>query len=261
VLINLCDNAIKFTAKGSVDIRVEFLEMNELAVRLRFEIQDTGIGISPENQSKLFKSFSQVDASSTRKFGGTGLGLAISKNLIQLMNGNIGIISEEGKGATFHFDCEFGVSFQSHLEDEKQELEDLMKHDKKLKILLADDNIINQKVAKLNVQKLGHSVIIVSNGISAVEKFISESPDAIFMDIQMPEMDGIEATSKIREWEHKNNVTNRVPIIAMTANTMKSDKELFVNSGMDDYLSKPFSDRELIRLFNRIYKRIEHINI
>jgi len=261
VLINLCDNAIKFTAKGSVDIRVEFVEMNELAVRLHFEIQDTGIGISPENQSKLFKSFSQVDASTTRKFGGTGLGLAISKNLIQLMNGNIGIISEEGKGAIFHFDCEFGVSFQSHLEDENQELEGLIKQNKKLKILLADDNIINQKVAKLNVQKLGHSVIIVSNGIMAVEKFISESPDAIFMDIQMPEMDGIEATSKIREWEQLNNISNRVPIIAMTANTMKSDKELFVASGMDDYLSKPFTDSELIRLFNRIYKRLERINI
>jgi len=260
VLINLCDNAIKFTSEGSVHIRVEFVEIAELSVRLRFEIQDTGIGISHENQSKLFKSFSQVDSSTTRKFGGIGLGLAISKNLIQLMNGNIGIISEEGKGATFYFDCEFGVSHKTLCEDKNQEFINLVQQNKKLKILLVDDNIINQKVAKLNVQKLGHSVVTVSNGMMAIEKFISESPDAILMDIQMPEMDGIEATARIREWERQNNASNRIPIVAMTANTMKCDKELYVASGIDDYLCKPFTDRELIRLFDRIYKRLECVS-
>jgi len=257
VLINLCNNAIKFTSQGFVRVSVKLVEINECVVRLRFEVQDSGIGISPENQTKLFKSFSQADVSTTRKFGGTGLGLAISKNLVQLMNGTIGIISEEGKGAIFHFDGEFGASFENMSEKEKLELEEAVQLNKKMVILLAEDNVINQKVAALNLQKLGHTVLIVPDGRQAVEKFISDSPDIIFMDIQMPEMDGVEATSKIREWELHNGIKNRVPIVAMTANTLKSDKELFIAAGMDDYLSKPFNVGELVRLLDRIYKQLE----
>lgn len=261
VLINLCNNSIKFTSEGFVLVRVKLIEMKEGTVRLQFEVQDTGIGISPENQSKLFKSFSQADVSTTRKFGGTGLGLAISKNLVQLMNGNIGIISEEGKGAIFHFDAEFGVSSQILSTDESLKLDESKQNHKKLKILLAEDNVINQKVAILNLEKLGHSVVIVPDGIQAVEKFISESPDVIFMDIQMPEMDGVEATGKIRELEKNNKVLNRIPIIAMTANTLKNDKELFIEAGMDDYLCKPFNVSELVRVIDRIYKQLEPKNI
>lgn len=261
VLINLCNNSIKFTNEGYVHVRVTLIEINTGNVRLNFEVQDTGIGISPENQSKLFKSFAQAETSTTRKFGGTGLGLAISKNLVELMNGNIGITSEEGKGAIFHFDAEFGVSSLNLSVDESKKLDKSIQCDKVLKILLAEDNIINQKVAILNLQKLGHSVIVVSDGIQAVEKFISESPDVIFMDIQMPGMDGVEATGKIREWEKGNNIKTRVPIIAMTANTLKSDKELFIEAGMDDYLSKPFIVSELVRVIDRIYKQQEHRNI
>ena len=261
VFINLCNNSIKFTNKGYVHVKVNLVEIIESAVRLHFEVQDTGIGISPENQLKLFKSFSQAEASTTRKFGGTGLGLAISKNLVQLMGGNIGIISEEGKGAIFHFDGEFGISMQELSATETQELDGSMHHEKKLKILLAEDNVINQKVAILNLQKLGHEVIVVGDGIQAVEKFIHEPPDVIFMDIQMPEMDGVEATTKIREWELKNEIKTRVPIVAMTANTLKSDKDIFVSAGMDDYLSKPFNASELVRVLDRIYKQIERKNI
>jgi polar amino acid transport system substrate-binding protein len=126
---------------------------------------------------------------------------------------------------------------------------------------LAEDNVINQKVAILNLQKLGHSVTVVSDGIQAVEKFISESPDVVFMDVQMPEMDGVEATCRIRKWEQQNKVTTRVPIVAMTANTLKSNKELFMTSGMDDYLSKPFNVSELVRLLDRIYKQLDRKNI
>jgi len=261
ILINLCTNAIKFTEKGYVHVRVRLVSIVDSIVRLIFEVQDTGIGISPENQTKLFKSFSQADASTTRKFGGTGLGLAISKNLVQLMHGNIGIVSEEGRGATFHFSCEFGVSSQDLSPEDTNKLEESAKIDKKLRILLAEDNVINQKVATLNLEKLGHSIILVENGIQAVEKFIQDQPDVIFMDIQMPEMDGVEATARIREWELNNNVQIRVPIVAMTANTLKSDKELFITSGMDDYLSKPFISGELIRVLNRVYKQIERKNI
>jgi len=244
-----------------VHVSVKKLEQNECAVRLQFDVKDTGIGISPANQLKLFKSFSQADVSTTRKFGGTGLGLAISKNLVHLMGGEIGIISEEGKGAIFHFDGEFGIAGQDLSDAETQELEDSVYRERKLKILLAEDNVINQKVAILNLQKLGHSVIVVSNGIQAVEQFIKELPDVIFMDVQMPLMDGVEATAKIREWESENNITNRVPIIAMTANILKSDKDIFVAAGMDDYLSKPFNVSELVRLFDRIYKQLERKNI
>jgi CheY-like chemotaxis protein len=257
VLINLCNNALKFTSKGFVKINVSLLEINESNVRLYFEVQDTGIGISPENQLKLFKSFAQAEVSTSRKFGGTGLGLAISKNLVQLMNGSIGIISEEGKGAIFHFNCDFETSAQSHFAIENQESNESKVQMKKLKILLAEDNIINQKVAILNLQKLGHEVITVSNGIQAVEKFISIQPDAIFMDIQMPEMDGVEATCKIREWEKANNVNNYVPIIAMTANTMRSDIDFFMAAGMNEYLSKPFSTADLIQVIEWIYRHIE----
>jgi len=261
VLINLCNNALKFTSEGYVRIRVKLIDIDDCAVHLKFEVQDTGIGISAENQTKLFKSFSQADASTTRKFGGTGLGLAISKNLVQMMNGNIAITSEEGKGAIFHFNCEFGLSSQELSLNDSNKLEKSFQIDKKLRILLAEDNVINQKVATLNLEKLGHTVTVVDNGYRVVEMCIKEHPDVIFMDIQMPEMDGVEATEKIREWELENNVQFRVPIIAMTANTLKSDKELFMASGMDDYLSKPFVVEELIRVLNRIYAQIERKNI
>lgn len=261
VLINLCNNAIKFTEEGYVHVFVKLVEVIENVVRLHVEVQDTGIGISKENQSKLFKSFSQADASTTRKFGGTGLGLAISKNLVQMMSGEIGIISEEGKGATFYFEAEFGIGEEDLTEKETQVLEESVRNDRILKILLAEDNVINQKVAILNLQKLGHSVVVVSDGIQAVDAFLKESPDVVFMDVQMPNMDGVEATTKIREWEKANNVVNRVPIVAMTANILKSDKDLFVAAGMDDYLGKPFNVSELLRLFDRIHKQLERKNI
>jgi CheY-like chemotaxis protein len=261
VLINLCNNAIKFTNEGYVHVNVKLISMDECVAKLHFMVQDTGIGISPENQSKLFKSFSQADASTTRKFGGTGLGLAISKNLVHLMNGDICIESEEGEGATFHFHADFGVSAHDLTDTESVELEEFTRHDKKLKILLAEDNVINQKVAILNLQKLGHHVIVASNGKEAVEMFLKVLPDVVFMDIYMPEMDGVEATGKIREWERENQIQNRVPIIAMTANTLKNDKELFMAEGMDDYLSKPFNVSELVRLLGRIYKQLDRKNI
>jgi CheY-like chemotaxis protein len=177
------------------------------------------------------------------------------------MNGKIGIISEEGKGAIFHFEGEFGIAFQENTEEETQKLEESIHFDKELKILLAEDNVINQKVAILNLKKLGHSVITVEDGIQAFEKFKNEAFDVIFMDIQMPVMDGVEATKKIREWEKNNNVVFRVPIVAMTANTLKGDKEIFISSGMDDYLTKPFNVSELVRVLERIHKQIERKNL
>lgn len=256
VLINLCNNSIKFTAEGYVRIKVSLVNKNDEFVRLNFEVQDSGIGISPENQSKLFKSFSQAETSTTRKYGGTGLGLAISKNLVHLMKGDIGIISEEGHGAIFHFDTEFGVDHEPISIAENKELDLIVSLDKKYRILLAEDNVINQKIAILNLEKLGHSVTVVSDGIQAVESFIRELPDVIFMDIQMPKMDGVEATAKIREWEFRHKVINRIPIVAMTGNMMESDKELFAKAGMDEFLGKPFNVNDLVRLLGRIEKKL-----
>ncbi len=260
VLINLCNNSIKFTTEGFVKIKVETIKLNENKVVLKFEVQDTGIGISSENQLKLFKSFSQADVSTTRKFGGTGLGLAISKNLVQLMNGNIGIQSEEGNGAVFFFSCEFVIA-QKITIMEKEEFIPSEIAVKKLKILLAEDNVINQKVATLNLAKMGHSVSVASDGIEAVELFENEVFDVIFMDVQMPGMDGVEATLAIRKWEQNNNVVNRIPIVAMTANTLRSDKDIFMEAGMDDYLGKPFNSAELVRVIERIHQQLERKNI
>ena len=260
VLINLCNNSIKFTNDGFVKIRIEAISSSDNKIRLKFEVEDSGIGISPENQLKLFKSFTQADASTTRKFSGTGLGLAISKNLVQLMNGDIGIISEEGKGSIFYFDSEFGIIPQNLSVSEVNEISPLDLSVTKLKILIVEDNIIIQKVATLNLNKMGHKVRVASNGIEAVDMFKNEAFDMILMDIQMPEMDGVEATTIIRQWERNNNTKNPIPIVAMTANSLQSDKEHFKSVGMNDYLGKPFNNAELAHVVERISRKLKRKN-
>lgn len=261
ILINLCNNSIKYSTEGFVKIRIEAISSSEKKIRLKFEVEDSGIGISPENQKKLFKSFTQADASTTRKFGGSGLGLAISKNLIQLMNGDIGIISEEGKGSIFYFDVEFSIPAESLSVSEDNKINQLESSISKLKILLVEDNLIIQKVATLNLKKMGHKVSVAPNGIKAVEMFKNEAFDLIFMDIQMPEMDGVEATTLIREWERINNIMNQIPIVAMTANTLQSDKEHFKMVGMNDYLGKPFNNAELAHVVERISRKLKRKNV
>lgn len=254
VLINLCSNAIKFTSEGYVRIFVRKASQLEGQVRLHFEVQDTGIGISLENQSKLFQSFSQAEVSTTRKFGGTGLGLAISKNLVQLMGGEIGINSEEGKGATFYFEAEFGVSKEEIIAAKEVKKEITSVNLPRLRILLAEDNVINQKVAILNLQKFGHEIVVVNDGHEAIEAFKKELPDVIFMDVKMPRMNGIEATIQIRNFEKMNYDAHQVPIVAMTANTC--DEDHYLEAGMNDYLCKPFNNNDLENLFERLYPLI-----
>ncbi len=249
VLINLSNNAIKFTTEGFVKIKVSLEKAIVQQYKLYFEVQDSGIGISKENQKKLFQSFSQADASTTRKYGGTGLGLAISKKLTQLMNGEIGVNSVEGEGATFWFNAVFDGAEIVSAKDEVNESADIQEIDQmKLKILLAEDNIINQKVCVLNIRKLGHEVIAASNGIEAVELFANMNFDMVLMDIQMPGMNGLEATKAIRKMEKENGVDKKVPIVAITANLFKDDVKKFLNNGMNDHLGKPFkpSDLEMV---------------
>jgi PAS domain S-box-containing protein len=244
ILINLINNAIKFTCTGGVDCEVALFEQTETRVKLIFKVNDSGLGISQEGKAKLFSSYSQLDSSITRKFGGTGLGLTISKRLVELMNGEIGVESEEGKGSMFWFTAEF---------DRSGVLPDAIKHTgheiflstRKLKVLLAEDNPINQRVAIYNLSKLGHHVELAEDGQQAVALGIANYYDILLMDIQMPVMSGIEATHAIRKWEKTVQHITPLPIIAMTADALKGNMETFLSEGMNGYISKPFKVSEL----------------
>lgn len=257
VLINLVGNAIKYTDRGGIYIRATLEKQTERDVIVRFEIQDTGIGISKKDLDKLFVSFAQLDGSSTRRHGGTGLGLAISKKLINMMGGEINVHSEAEKGSTFSFTC-MVQSAESQPQSETIEFTgerssgmpgSVEKHSEGMlpddvhegrlehKILLAEDNAINTKLAVIQLNKMGYDVKAVVNGLEAVEKFRSGDYSLILMDCQMPVMDGYQATKEIRNLEAFNG--RHIPIIAMTANAMKGDMEKCLSFGMDDYISKP----------------------
>ena len=245
ILLNLLSNGVKFTEQGHVKLMASTLKDTNKVSKILFKVEDTGMGISRDSISKLFNEFSQSDTSITRKFGGTGLGLAISKKLTRMMGGEIGVESEPGKGSTFWFTIEF-------MKENVEEPIDKIKTQKmepgiNLRILLVEDNLINQKVALFNLKQLGHTADLAENGKIAFEKFKTNSYDVILMDIMMPEMDGLEATKHIREWEEKNDIKphEKIHIIAMTANALKGDKEKYLKNGMDDYISKPFQQEDL----------------
>jgi CheY-like chemotaxis protein len=219
--------------------------------KIKFEVIDTGIGIPEEGMQRLFKSFSQVDASTTRTYGGTGLGLVISKSLSEMMGGRIHVESQENVGSNFWFTINVGISKPGSLEKARETNKASIKFtNRSLNILLAEDNLVNQKVASIHLEKLGHAVDVAANGLAAFEAFKSKHYDLIFMDIQMPEADGYEATNLIRNYEIQNELAIKTPIIAMTANAMKGDKEKCIAAGMDDYISKPFTAKALIETLN-----------
>jgi len=250
ILINFIGNALKFTDKGSITIKINHLTTNEETAEIKFEIIDTGIGISKEGRSKLFKAFSQSDISIFRKFGGTGLGLSISKNLVDLMGGQIGVNSVEGEGSSFWFTGLFTKSQEASKEDSIKSGTDDLDAPKKIKILVAEDNIINQKVVIYNLKDLGFEADIVNNGEEAVEYFKKNFYNLILMDIQMPVMDGLVATRKIREFEEKNLETKKAYIIALTANVLKEDQEKYRECGMNDHISKPFQKEDLKKVID-----------
>ncbi|PTX18970.1 PAS domain S-box-containing protein [Pontibacter mucosus] len=245
ILSNLTSNAIKFTNAGSVSITVGADKLDGQHYRLHVRVKDSGIGISPEGQELLFNDFTQLDNSSTKTFGGTGLGLAISKQLTQLLGGDIGVESEEGEGSVFWFDIL--VRAASTQEVEAQQLRQLQQHQEvdtfedEPYVLLVDDNQINQKVAQKQLERLGCRTDIASNGFEAIAHATQHQYDIIFMDIQMPEMDGVTATNLIKE----QLGSACPPIVAMTAYSMKDDAEKFMNQGMDDYVSKPVKSSDL----------------
>ncbi len=247
IIINYCNNALKFTEKGFVNINIEPLKNQGEYTILKFTINDTGMGISKENQKKLFNDFIQVDASTTRKFGGTGLGLSISKKLAYLMGGEVGLESEEGKGSSFWFTGKYKIISQTETIEKTKNEENLPKSLKKLKILLVEDNLINQKVATHTIKKNNHQLDIANDGLEAVQKFKENTYDLILMDIQMPNMNGYEATQAIREIEQKQN-QKAIRIVAMTANALKGEREKCLDLGMNGYLSKPFKQEALIEI-------------
>lgn len=256
ILINLVNNGIKFTEKGYVRISVTVEDRVNNRSVIRLEVTDTGIGIAEETKKKLFKIFSQADASFTRRFGGTGLGLVISKNLVERMGGYLGVESKIGQGSTFWFTItldeatpkqpaitsEAQPSSNQSLTEQSKKSESIQQ---KRKILLAEDNLVNQKVASMVITRLGHSVDVAGNGLEALDKFKQNQYDLILMDIMMPEMDGLEATMAIREIEKNDGSKKPIRIIALTANAMREDRERCMAAGMDDYLSKPFKPEDL----------------
>ncbi len=252
ILTNLFNNAVKFTDKGGITINIFMIDQTPSHTKIKFEVIDSGIGITESNLKKLFQSFTQVDSSTTRLYGGTGLGLVISKNIAKLIGGEMGVESEERKGSTFWFWVNYKKSQQAQLASEPIEIES-KEHTNKLRVLLAEDNMINQKVAKMHLEKLGHTVECAGNGKIAFEMYTKNDYDLIFMDIQMPEMDGIQATQRIREFERDISLANPITIIALTANAMKGDKEACLAAGMNNYMSKPFKPAELSQVLNESF--------
>jgi PAS domain S-box-containing protein len=247
VLSNLTSNAIKFTdGGGSINISLKTIVRKGERNIIKVVVSDSGIGISQENIKKLFNSFSQIEDTSTKAFGGTGLGLSISKELCRLMGGDIGVYSALGLGSSFWFTF---VAIET--DEEVIDEEELMKkdviinnffNDKVPSVLLVDDNMVNRQVAGEILKKSGCEVVLAVNGHDAILKAQKRDYDVIFMDIQMPDMDGVTATKRIKELGLKN----LAPIVAMTAYSMKEDKERFIKSGLDDYISKPIKANELL---------------
>ncbi|MEW6077666.1 MAG: PAS domain S-box protein [Thermodesulfobacteriota bacterium] len=247
VLMNLLSNAVKFTRQGSVAVTVSLETETELEIAVRFQVTDTGIGIPEDYHGKLFQSFTQLDASMTRKFGGTGLGLAISKQLVKMMDGDIGFSSQAGRGSTFWF----RIPLKKKMPAEKakrlisQQAPTSATGLRGLRILLAEDNPINMKVIEKQLELMGHTVTSVFNGEEAVNAFEKNEFDVVLMDIQMPVMDGVLAAQQIHRIQDQRGCDRKVPVIALTAHAMAGERENLLKSGLDGYIPKPVTGQML----------------
>ncbi len=251
ILSNLTSNALKFTENGSVSITVKPVSVSSNSTELEVRVTDTGIGISPSNLQKLFNAFQQVDNSTSKNYGGTGLGLAISREFCKMMDGDIGVESEEGKGSTFWFRIKLALGDSALAAKTKKEQNLSIAgtlHAVHARVLLVDDNATNRKVASQILMKAGCEVLMASSGQEAINVLQKDSNfDLVLMDIQMPEMDGMETTRRLKVL----NLASLPPIVAMTAYAMKEDRERFLAAGMDDYLAKPIRAQQIIAMVSR----------
>jgi CheY-like chemotaxis protein len=240
ILINLLNNAVKFSEKGAVKIEVSGRKLDDSNHEIRFSVNDSGVGI-PENwMNLLFQPFTQIDSSTTRTYGGTGLGLAICKKLVEMMGGTIWVESQLGKGSTFYFTIvapsATKMQTPSMVEGNNPKISPMHGKPRTIRILVAEDNPINQMMMLKMLNKLGYDADIASNGLEVLKSLELQPYDLILMDIQMPEMDGFQATMEIRKrWISEN----RPKIIAITAYALEGDQERCLAAGMDDYISKP----------------------
>jgi PAS domain S-box-containing protein len=250
ILLNLTGNAIKFTEKGMITVRCRAEEDGATSIRLRFEVEDSGIGISPDDQPRLFTAFEQADGSTTRKYGGTGLGLAISKRLVQMMDGEIGVDSASGQGSTFWFTVRlrkttFVASTQDAFGTNHAAERELVARYAGTSILLAEDEPINQEVCRALLEDVGLVVDLANDGLEAVQQARRKRYDLILMDMQMPNLNGIDAAQAIRT----DSLNAATPILALTANAFAEDKARCLAAGMNDHIAKPV---EPTRLFESI---------
>jgi PAS domain S-box-containing protein len=255
ILLNLAGNAIKFTARGEVLIVTRMLEDGAEAASLRFSVRDTGIGIPEAQRSRVFEPFMQGDGSTTRKYGGTGLGLAISRQLVELMGGRLELESEPGRGSSFWFDLRLPKCTAEAVRPAQTATPPAWLPPAppgRYRVLLAEDNPVNQTVAMRILTKAGFEAHAVENGRQALDALAHGRYDLVLMDVQMPEMDGFEATAQIRRLE---GALCRIPVIAMTANAMSGDREKCLAAGMDDYISKPVHGQQLCELVRRWAER------
>lgn len=256
ILLNYGSNAVKFTEEGNVSFEIKLVESDQNEHLIKFAVTDTGAGIPEDKQSQIFDSFSQGNSSTTRKHGGTGLGLAICSQLAELMGGKVGLTSKVGVGSTFYLTVPLieatNEEFEEYTSDEGTE--DLKPFPEQLRILVAEDNKMNQKVAIRMLEQEGFIVDIAETGEEAVESVEENEYAFVLMDIQMPEMDGYEATKLIRKKEKAGN-QNRLPIIALTASAMEEDRNLCFDAGMDDYISKPVNKQNLINVLKKAAMR------
>jgi signal transduction histidine kinase/CheY-like chemotaxis protein/streptogramin lyase len=248
ILVNLLGNAIKFTEAGRVSLDVSLVgeapAEDAEYVRLRFAVTDTGIGIAPEKQRVIFEAFRQADGSTTRRFGGTGLGLSISASLAQLMGGELAVDSAVGSGSTFHFEAVFGLCADA-ASREPERVPVATSTTPRLLVLVAEDNPVNQKVVALLLERLGHDVVLVDDGLGALERSVAGDVDLLLMDVQMPVMDGLAATRAIRDREEREG-SPRLPIVALTARAMREDVRACWDAGMDGFVSKPVDRDQLV---------------
>jgi signal transduction histidine kinase/HPt (histidine-containing phosphotransfer) domain-containing protein/BarA-like signal transduction histidine kinase len=253
IVFNLVGNAIKFSERGEVELRVERRPCDGAGVRCYFTVRDTGVGIDKDKQRAIFAPFQQADSSTTRIYGGTGLGLTISSRLVAMMNGKIWVESEPGLGSTFHFTLDFGLHAKEHPEPPARlrvaspAAEGI---ERRLDVLLVEDNAVNRRLAQHVLNSAGHKVVATDNGAAALSALEHGHFDLVLMDVQMPGMDGMETTAKIREREKITG--GHVPVIALTAYAMARDRERCLRAGMDAYLIKPIQPAMLLEALTRL---------